>query len=168
LKEWVRLIGIIDTFQEQDKDFELATFVAAAVSFYGFDELRTNKPFTSYLSQYEIKVGKIIQEKLKKAALKVAEKIRIVEFDSLKIAVFNDKDHISSFVSKYLRDAGSNADFVLGYTASLEGYLNCSLRAVNSDVIEFAKRFGGGGHAKAAGFQIKNDAHGSLIKLLGE
>lgn len=50
----------------------------------------------------------------------------------------------------------SGKQIALGWHRSKDGLLNCSLRSVTGvDCSAFAKRFGGGGHAQAAGFRVE-------------
>lgn len=162
LKELARIVGIIDTFQENDPDFEYAAQTASAINFYGFERLKTQTKLTTYQNE----VGEIMQTSRKESALKVAESIKVINFEQYKIATFSNNGGIADFVSYYLRNNNADVDFVFGYTVSLEGHLNVSLRSVKTGVLEFAKRFNGGGHDKAAGFQLQADIHNKILEIL--
>ena len=60
----------------------------------------------------------------------------------------------TSAISNFLSGMVGSADIIAIFSEKDDGSVKASLRALNSDVAAIAKRYGGGGHVKAAGFSI--------------
>lgn len=71
----------------------------------------------------------------------------------------NAPQHEISELLEHLLDRYPGAPYVHGWWQRADGRLQHSLRAREVDVSEVARRFGGGGHKLAAGFETGPEAH---------
>ena len=104
-----------------------------------------------------IREGKVIQRVVKHNLEMGVDVRHIIQIDEFKMLAVNVCLHMSEFgnelYSKYLVEAG--ADFSGVYYRYTPDTFKFSLRSVGDfDVSVIAKRFGGGGHKNAAGFEL--------------
>lgn len=163
-KQFARLAGIRDTWQKHEEHWEVACHQAAGLTFYPWKHWknevdRNGRDGDKYLQfRDEMAVGKLIFENRMSKAQVCADEAHIVTNEKgLRVAVFNDHDHLTSDVADILRAEGVNVIAGFFYSKASEDspypVLCYSLRSDGSfDVSEFAQRFGGGGHTKAAGY----------------
>ena len=169
-KRFARLAGIRDTWQKHEEDWDVSCHQAAGLTFYPWshwkNEIDQNSPHSYYADRYfqfsnEMDVGKLIFEnRLSKARVCASEAHVADGPNSLKVAIFNDHDRLTSDVADMLREDGVNviAGFFYSKTSKDSNYpvLCYSIRSDGSfDVSKFAESFGGGGHTKAAGYTKK-------------
>ena len=163
-ENFVRLVGIRDTWQRQSKDWEIACHQAAALIFYPWKYWKSqvdrngHDGDTQYLALTdEMVVGKLIHENRLIKAQQCAEDALISDIHGLRVAVFNDSDKLTSDVAELLRQEGIN--IIVGfsyYKSNIDmkfPVLSYNLRSDGSfDVAQFSTVFDGGGHTKAAGY----------------
>lgn len=155
--EFARLAGIRDTWVRNSPDWEEACKQASVLMFMPRD-LWFKDSLANHLHGWNTKynwVGNVLDERYKKSVEKAVRGgfrfasdlgTRVIIFDSL------------SLTSDACELLGDQVDLVMGYSTFVEageiktiysnrahGPFNCS---------EFAKRNGGGGHTKAAGFSV--------------
>lgn len=104
-----------------------------------------------------IREGKVIQRVVKHNLEMGVDVRHIIQIDEFKMLAVNVCLHMSEFgnelYSKYL--VGAGADFSGVYYRYTPDTFKFSLRSVGDfDVSVIAKRFGGGGHKNAAGFEL--------------
>ena len=103
-----------------------------------------------------VKRGSYILAYSKTVVKKVCEKAKPRKFDGRDVLVVNSSHWMSEIGARLSPDC----DFaVIWYYDHEERNIKVSLRAFHDyvDVSEIAKRFGGGGHKKAAGFSLTGD-----------
>ena len=109
-----------------------------------------------------VKRGSFILAYSKTVVKKVCEKAQKRKFGGRDIMVVNSSHWMSEIGARLAPDC----DFAMiwYYDHEVLGY-NCSLRSFHEtmDVSEVAKKFGGGGHKKAAGFRLAADIHPDSI-----
>ena len=84
-------------------------------------------------------------------------KYKVSSLVNCKVAVFNTTTLISELGNAIYEQTDNLVDFTMSYFISKEGNVIFSLRAPKHNEVnvgEIAKSFGGGGHAKAAGFSM--------------
>lgn len=77
----------------------------------------------------------------------------------------NAPQHEISELLEHLLDRYPGAPYVHGWWQRADGRLQHSLRSREADVSEVARRFGGGGHKLAAGFETEPAAHHVAIAM---
>jgi len=109
-----------------------------------------------------VKRGSFILAYSKTVIKKVCEKAQKRKLDGKDVLVVNSSHWMSEIGARLAPDC----DFAMMWYYDHEtlGY-NCSLRSFHetTDVSEVAKRYGGGGHKKAAGFRLPGDIHPDSI-----
>ncbi len=103
-----------------------------------------------------VKRGSYILAYSKTVVKKVCEKAQTRKFDGMDVLVVNASHWMSEIGARLSPDC----DFaVIWYYDHEDRMIKVSLRAFHEtvDVSEIAKKFGGGGHKKAAGFQLSGD-----------
>lgn len=155
VKELATLAGIRDTWQRQDPRWDEACAQGEALTFYPSEDLLKVSvgEWASYLRlgpvlirKHKEHVKKCIEGAYKFTAHAPGPDVRVVMFQGLKP---------TSDAADVL---GDTADLVLGWAYSCEGdnrKIQVSSRSRSDiDVSKLAKKFGGGGHTKAAGFSL--------------
>ena len=105
-----------------------------------------------------VKRGSYILAYSKTVVKKVCEKAQQRKLDEKDVLVVNASHWMSEIGARLAPDC----DFaMIWYWDHGEGHTKVSLRAFHDtvDVAEIAKRFGGGGHRKASGFQLPKGTH---------
>ena len=105
-----------------------------------------------------VKRGSYILAYSKTVVKKVCEKAQLRKMDGKDVMVVNASHWMSEIGSRLAPDC----DFaMIWYWDHEDRVTKVSLRAFHEtvDVSEIAKKFGGGGHKKAAGFQIPKNKH---------
>ncbi len=109
-----------------------------------------------------VKRGSYILAYSKTVVKKVCDKASQRKFNGKEVLVVNSCHWMSEIGAKLAPDC----DFAMiwYYDHDTMGYI-CSLRAFHEtvDVSEIAKKFGGGGHKKAAGFRLSKECHPDSI-----
>jgi len=182
-EHFARLAGIRDTWQKDNKDWEVACHQAAGLTFYPWkywkNEVdRSGRDGDRYFAfRDEMAVGKMIFENRLNKAKVCADEAFITKRHGLRVAVFNDHDRLTSDVAEILRQDGVNIIAGFFYTKesqdSLRPILCYSLRSDGSfDVSKLARMFGGNGHTKAAGYRkticMKDDPFSIFLNDLDE
>ena len=108
-----------------------------------------------------IKWGDICLAKTRQYIREVlAANAQLVEFDGETVPLVNAPQVDISELVRELLDQTDDAPFALGFWQRGDGKFAYSLRSNEGfDVSEVAKRYGGGGHAQAAGFQADEILH---------
>lgn len=85
----------------------------------------------------------------------VPEKQMVVTYitqEDLKACDANEES--TAGISNFLNETCGSADIILVFTEQKDGTLKGSLRSIKTDVAAIAKKLGGGGHIRAAGFSV--------------
>jgi len=109
-----------------------------------------------------VKRGSYILAYSKTVVKKVCDKATARKFNNYDVMVVNSSHWMSEIGSNLAKDC----DFaMIWYYDHDEKNYRCSLRAFHDtiDVSEISKKFGGGGHRKAAGFVLPADKHPDSI-----
>lgn len=101
-----------------------------------------------------IEQGAAIRRSIDQYCEKAAQEARLIDIDGLHVAAVNvPYQNASEMADVLLRDHPA-CHMSMGYFQRADGKWQYSLRSrTDFDVSEVAKRFGGGGHAQAAGFE---------------
>lgn len=101
------------------------------------------------------KRGRAIRRYIETWIEKAAAETRVVTFADSCVAALNVPYQNASEVGSYLLEQHPECDFAIGWFQRADGRYQFSLRSRREfDVSEVAKRFGGGGHPGAAGFDL--------------
>jgi len=152
VQEFARLSGIRDTWQTRSPDWLKACKMAEALRFWPLDTLLKVAP---YVWRNHVELGELLWEKKTKTVAKVSERAyRWTSPKGTRVAFFQGVK-LSSDVAEEL---DREVDLVIGYDIIYEeGALKMifSTRShTNFDCATLALSFGGGGHTKAAGFNV--------------
>ena len=111
-----------------------------------------------------VKRGSYILAYSKTVIKKICDKAVSKKFDDYDVMVVNSSHWMSEIGSALSKDCDIA---MIWYYDHAEKNYKCSLRAHHDtiDVSEVAKKFGGGGHRKAAGFILSKDEHPDSIFL---
>lgn len=162
-----RLMGIRDTWQKHDPDFERASAISEALRFVPFERLRAMElPAVLRLAH---DLGPILLERKLAAARDVAAQAVRIQAGALRVAVIPSTT-LTSDAAELIEDADVVAGFA--YRADPGGTglrLQWSLRSrTGVDVSAIAARHpGGGGHTAAAGFAVPDDGRSPYLRAPG-
>jgi oligoribonuclease NrnB/cAMP/cGMP phosphodiesterase (DHH superfamily) len=137
---------------EYSKEFS-AAFDMVPFEFEEFEKFEDDSVFDD-----AVKRGSYILAYSKTVVKKVCDKASKRKLDKKDVLVVNSSHWISEIGSKLAPDC----DFsIIWYWDHDAQYTKVSLRSFHDsvDVSEIAKKYGGGGHKKAAGFQLQKDKH---------
>jgi oligoribonuclease NrnB/cAMP/cGMP phosphodiesterase (DHH superfamily) len=137
---------------EYSREFS-AAFDMVPFEFEEFEKFEDDSVFDD-----SVKRGSYILAYSKTVVKKVCEKAVIRYFENKKVMIVN----ASHWMSEIGARLSPGCDFaVIWYFDHDTGVTKVSLRSFheNVDVSEFAKKFNGGGHKKAAGFILPKDQH---------
>lgn len=159
-----RIIGVRDTWQKSDLDWDLSRALSMAVKFFAPESWLTERPFALDRRAWWLerqKVGERLVEKDDAAVRKALEgAYRFTSQAGTRVLMFQG----TNLTSDAAEAARLEADIIVGfdYFAIVDGQasLGYSLRAgagSKFDCATFSKGFGGGGHSKAAGFSVRFD-----------
>lgn len=99
--------------------------------------------------------GEAIRRYIETWIEKAAVEARVVSFAECRVVALNVPYQNASEVGSYLLEQHPECDFAMGWFQRGDGRYQFSLRSRSEfDVSEVAKRFGGGGHPGAAGFDL--------------
>lgn len=147
-----RLIGVRDTWQRSDPEWDRACAVSAAVRFLPLDEALTRGP-AGVMAFAEEAGGLLVRKQLDAAREAAANAVRAT-IGGRRVAIISSVS-LTSDVADVL---GAEVDIVAGfdYVHSKDGVrLQWSLRGRNGvDVSAIARANGGNGHTAAAGFSV--------------
>jgi len=135
---------------EYSKEFS-AAFDMVPFDFEEFEKFEDDSVFDD-----AVKRGSYILAYSKTVIKKVCEKASSRKYNDLDVLVVNSSHWMSEIGARLSPDC----DFaIIWYYDHEDRNIKVSLRAFHEhvDVSEIAKRFGGGGHKKAAGFQLPGD-----------
>lgn len=151
--EFAELVGVRDTWQRQSPSWEDACHLSSALTFFGADFwLKRGLPDHDH-----VEAGRVVYERRLKKAAETAAALQPQTFRGVRFGLFNDStEKLTSDVGEAARASGRDLDFVAGYFVTADEMLVVSMRSVADgfDVGAIAKANGGGGHTKAAGFQV--------------
>lgn len=158
LETFAKLIGIRDTWQKDNPDWEWACEVSAGLHFVGFDAaINMARHRTGSFIGRVAELGAFVRSDRTRLVDKAAANAHLVVLASgTKLAVF-DGYTLSSDAAEHpkLRDC----DLVAGHVSAglpdgrISMRFSCRSRR-GYDVLALAKRNGGGGHHAAAGFEV--------------
>ncbi|NBZ97066.1 MAG: hypothetical protein EBR40_11725 [Proteobacteria bacterium] len=134
------------------KEFS-AAFDMVPFTFEDFEKYEDDSVFDD-----AVKRGSYILAYSKTVIKKVCEKAALRRYQGMEVMVVNSSHWMSEIGNRLSHDC----DFaVIWYYDHEDRKIKVSLRAFhdNVDVSEIAKRFGGGGHKKAAGFALPTGKH---------
>jgi oligoribonuclease NrnB/cAMP/cGMP phosphodiesterase (DHH superfamily) len=150
-----KFVGIRDTWQRQDPDFEESCKINFTISFFPQDYFKTHYDIGE-IFRFSEEIGPILIEK-KKSDVLVAQKNGLstsVNKAGKEVDIFitDRKDLVSDLSEKI----SQGLCFGFGYSFADEPSITVSCRSRSDfDVGKLAKFYGGGGHSKAAGFKIE-------------
>lgn len=99
------------------------------------------------------KLGEVVEDKVRQYVREVAKNARRVTFEGHDVPLVNAPQ---CDISELLGFLASGETFSMGWWQRSDGVFQYSLRSRGDfDVSELAKRYGGGGHKNAAGFQVR-------------
>jgi nanoRNase/pAp phosphatase (c-di-AMP/oligoRNAs hydrolase) len=95
-------------------------------------------------------------------------KVKVVPFLGYNVGITNATDNASEIGNAICISKEYDVDFAIIYCVTKDDDVLCSARSdvegKNTDVSEFAKQFGGGGHRNAAGFKISLEILTKVLK----
>ncbi len=100
-------------------------------------------------------IGHHVEAKVAQYIAEVKKNSRRVTFEGVEVPVVNAPQ---PDISELLDGLGQGEAFSVGWWQRADGYFSYSLRSrepSNVDVSAIAQKYGGGGHARAAGFQLR-------------
>lgn len=127
-------------------------FIASQqMSLKRWDEIHS-MPFDSI-----VEGGSVVAEYIKTFCAKASQEARVIEFAGHRVVVLNTLYLNASETASVLLERHADADFSMTYYQDRDGRWGHSLRSRSEfDVSVIAKKYGGGGHAQAAGFGTDN------------
>ncbi len=137
---------------EYSKEFS-AAFDMVPFEFEEFEKYEDDSVFDD-----AVKRGSYILAYSKTVIKKVCEKAVMRKYEGMDVMVVNSSHWMSEIGSRLAPDC----DFaMIWYYDHEDKIIKVSLRSFHDtvDVSEISKKFGGGGHKKAAGFSLPGDAH---------
>ena len=149
------MAGIRDTWQTNNPLFELSRHQASALLFWSAEDwLGLKDPFDGTKMANMLDIGRAVFAKRLAEAKKALSQAWLVTSDSgIRCLIFGSTT-LTSDVAEMVHDV----DLVVGFGFIVEDgkfLLNVSTRShTDFDCAALAKRFGGGGHTKAAGFTL--------------
>jgi hypothetical protein len=174
-RKFARLAGVRDTWQTADPDFQRSNEQAAALTFWPVEKwLSLDGCFDGDNDEFEqmLALGSVLFAKRLEAAKKAASQAWCwVTANDTRCLIFEGTT-LTSDVAEMVHDV----DLVMGFGFIVEDgkfLLNVSMRSHTSfDCMAFAKRFGGGGHTRAAGFTLlftadAKNPYALLVELVG-
>ena len=104
-----------------------------------------------------VESGRAVSRYIDRDVEKASQEARVIDFCDHRVVAVNVPYQNASEMGSYLIGQHPDADFAMGWFQRADGRFQFSLRSRSGfDVSEVAKRFGGGGHAGAAGFELTN------------
>ena len=171
VSNFARLIGIRDTWQKTNPDWDLACATSSALIFPPTDDLLAlglENLCIGWDTRYGW-AGEINYAKHKERCKYVANQaFRWVSPKGTRLALFQGTG-ISSDATEHLPDADLVVGFDVSYDDNKVKYTYSLRSRTNFDCSKFARQFGGGGHTKAAGFSWEHpacDPYMLFMKLL--
>jgi oligoribonuclease NrnB/cAMP/cGMP phosphodiesterase (DHH superfamily) len=159
VQEFARLSGIRDTWQTKSPDWLKACKMAEALRFWPLEGLLMAMPA---LWRDRVALGEVIWNRKTKTVEKVSERaFRWTSPKGTRVALFQGVK-LSSDVAEVL---DKTVDLVIGYDLIYEDEVLKMIFSTRShttfDCGSFALSFGGGGHTRAAGFNVVLDLDAS-------
>lgn len=153
LRELAYLAGIRDTWQKDHPDWPRACEWAEALRFWPIDTILAT-PSSRWREL--VSIGPILIEKARDRDRKTLEGAHWFDCELGRVCCFQGL-HTSD-----IAEMATSADIIAGWHYSIDGgkkRMQVSLRSRSGvDVSKIAKRYGGGGHTAAAGFELNADA----------
>lgn len=143
-------------FQYPQTKAVLAWMATQPMTFEAWDSLAVHCETASDGMVPAVTAGKHVMSYIENYGKKAMATARMEKLDghtvpTMNIAYLNCSDHLDSMLS-----ATPDAPFVVSYFRRADGKWQFSLRSREDfDVSEVAKKFGGGGHKQAAGFEVE-------------
>jgi nanoRNase/pAp phosphatase (c-di-AMP/oligoRNAs hydrolase) len=150
--EWIKRVEDRDLWRFSYPDTaEVHAFIASyPMTMANWDELHAME-----IEDIEIQ-GEAIRRYIDTYIEKAAKEARGVILNGDSVVVLNIPYQNASETASYLLEYHSLADYAMSYFQRGDGRWQYSLRSRSEfDVSEVAKRYGGGGHAQAAGFDTE-------------
>lgn len=152
---FARLAGIRDTWQKNDPEWPVACSQANALLFYPVEHWMSNR--VSYLTENEMAIGRIVGQKRESTLAKVCERVFAWTYRDVRIAILS----IGNLVSDAAEVLRNEFDLILSFSYTIDPIhkqpkllVSCRSGETDFDVGKLAQHFKGGGHTKAAGFEI--------------
>lgn len=158
-RDLARLVGIRDTWQRDDKDFDRASALAAAITFYGFATLNAvlwRHGWPRIVTMLEVGEYLLANERRRaKGLLAHAHRLTV---EGKRVVAFEGVSHDASNVADI---APEGTDLIVGWNVFAEGEqtrMTCHLRSRGGVLAKpLALHYGGGGHDHAGGFTVDVD-----------
>ncbi len=162
IQSLAKLVGIRDTWQRNDPKFDEASALSSALLFYERADLLSGEYFFDYHSKYEERstkelnrIGRVLLNQRRNKASKLINEgyqIRDESHGLTILIVESEQEKLTSDVADLWK---YQVDIVVGFkyiTENNKCKLNLSFRSTGEyNVMELAKRLGGGGHYFASG-----------------
>lgn len=151
VKRFAEVAGVRDTWQRDDPRWDDACAQMEVLLLHGYDGLKDEGP---WLSGSQMATGRALRDRRRRIAKSAARRAHVIG----RFAFTNER-YVSDF-AEAVRELGADVEVGVGfsYVGQDDGSMNLvfSLRTIagDFDVGALAKRNGGGGHTKAAGFTI--------------
>lgn len=120
------------------------------VKFHHFDVLSWNLENQFYRA---IDIGHVLLEEQNKQVAGAKDNVRILQWDNQPVGVVNTTVYMSE-IGNWVSDKMA-VSYAACWHQRNDGHYSWSLRSQGFDVSEVAKLYGGGGHQKAAGFNVE-------------
>lgn len=167
VSRFATLAGIRDTWQKEDPKWRAACAQAAGLMFFPWDALReVARLHPRELGAFDPGggIGELLCAQRARAVAKAYASGVHCAMNAGLILLVNDTAGLASDIGEYARERDSPADFIACYSVNFDAAENVrtirySLRSIRDgfDVSAIAKRYGGGGHTAAAGFEVAFD-----------
>lgn len=146
---WIQHVEDRDLWRfDFDETPEVHAYIASLPMTLGqWDEL-AEMPFDTILDR-GLQIRRYIETWIQRAS----QEARVIDFDGCRVVALNVPYQNASEVGSCLLKQHPDCDFAMGWFQRGDGRYQYSLRSrTDFDVSEVAKKFGGGGHPGAAGF----------------
>lgn len=174
MEEFAKLCMIRDTWKNRNPLWKDAHALALALKFHGSRNLLKKVTEKTFSLKELLELGQMLLEQHERKVELTAEKSFFAEHEvngqSYKFALFNTTEAISSDVGNALLAQG--VDVAVGYFYTLgDGAIQTVVSLRTNERVSACRVCeinGGGGHARAAGFRLKEGFHLSPSDILGE
>ena len=164
-RQWVgtfaRLIGVRDTWQKASSDWDVACATASALMFFPSPEDAIALGLPNLCEGWNTRygwAGAVTYDKHQARAKYMAEHAyRWTSPSGTKLALFQGAT-MASDATEHVPDADLVVGFDVQYEGNIVKYIYSSRSRKDFDCASFAKKHGGGGHVKAAGFSWAHPA----------
>jgi len=166
-KAFADLAAIRDNFVTDHEDWSKAMVQSEVLTFFPWKHWDYHAP---YLTEDEKYLGKVLLERNQGRIEWIAKNAMHTEFDGLHVAVFQANGRMTSDTFEHLRKTeGVQIGFGFNFIKHEDGHMMLVFAVRSTDDFDagsFCKKWGGGGHYKAAGFNIKMNYNESPYKTV--